>query len=73
PLQERELELQEANARLAHSMKETAEANASTMVLEERHRLTGTIHDTIGHSLTATIVQLEAAKRLLSRDPQLAQ
>lgn len=72
-LRERESELQEANARLAHSMKETAEANASTMVLEERHRLTGTIHDTIGHSLTATIVQLEAAKRLLSRDPQLAQ
>ncbi len=71
-LQERETELQEANARLAHSMKDTAEANASTMVLEERHRLTGTIHDTIGHSLTATIVQLEAAKRLLSRDPQLA-
>ncbi|WP_027086056.1 sensor histidine kinase [Cohnella panacarvi] len=72
-LRERESELQDANARLAHSMKETAEANASTMVLEERHRLTGTIHDTIGHSLTATIVQLEAAKRLLSRDPQLAQ
>lgn len=71
-LQERELELQDANARLAHSLKETAEAYASTMVLEERHRLTGTIHDTIGHSLTATIVQLEAAKRLLSRDSRLA-
>lgn len=72
-LREREVQLREANARLADSMKETAEAFASTMVLEERHRLTGTIHDTIGHSLTATIVQLEAARRLLARDPQLAE
>lgn len=72
-LREREVQLQDANARLADSMKETAEAFASTMVLEERHRLTGTIHDTIGHSLTATIVQLEAARRLLVRDPRLAE
>ncbi|MFC5528793.1 sensor histidine kinase [Cohnella yongneupensis] len=72
-LRDKGLELQQANARLAHTMKETAEAFASTMVLEERNRLTGTIHDTIGHSLTATIVQLEAAKRLLARDPRLAE
>ncbi|MCD9020491.1 sensor histidine kinase [Cohnella silvisoli] len=72
-LRDRELELQEASTRLSHTMRETAEAIASSMVLEERHRITGTIHDTIGHSLTATIVQLEAAKRLLARDPKLAE
>ncbi|WEK54809.1 MAG: histidine kinase [Candidatus Cohnella colombiensis] len=72
-LHERELELQEASMKLTLSLRETAEASASTMVLEERHRITGTIHDTIGHSLTATIVQLEAAKRLLTRDPALAE
>ncbi|QMV42951.1 sensor histidine kinase [Cohnella cholangitidis] len=71
-LRERETQLQEANLQLASTMRGTAEAIASSMVLEERHRLTGTIHDTIGHSLTATIVQLEAAKRLLKRDPELA-
>ncbi len=72
-LREHEAQLHDANTRLAHTMRETAEAIASTMVLEERHRITGTIHDTIGHSLTATIVQLEAAKRLLARDPKLAE
>lgn len=72
-LQEREQQLSEANMQLSHTMRETAEAIASSMVLEERHRITGTIHDTIGHSLTATIVQLEAAKRLLNRNPKLAE
>lgn len=72
-LQEREQQLQEAGVRLSHTLRETAEAIASSMVLEERHRITGEIHDTIGHTLTATIVQLEAAKRLLNRDPKLAE
>jgi len=72
-LQERGRQLHEANTRLAHTAQETAEAIASSMVLEERSRVTGAIHDTIGHALTATIVQLEAAKRLLHRDPQLAE
>ncbi|MFC5470153.1 histidine kinase [Cohnella suwonensis] len=71
-LRERETQLQEAGTRLAMTARGTAEAIASSMVLEERHRMTGTIHDTIGHALTATIVQLEAAKRLLSRDGRLA-
>ncbi|WP_372633967.1 histidine kinase [Cohnella sp.] len=71
-LQEREEQLREANVRLSGTMRDTAESIASSIVLEERHRLTGAIHDTIGHSLTATLVQLEAAKRLLPRDPELA-
>jgi len=71
-LRDREEQLREANAHLAGTMKDTADAIASSMVLEERHRMTGAIHDTIGHSMTATLVQLEAAKRLLDRDTGLA-
>jgi len=65
-------ELEAANEKLVSSMKETAEAMAETMVLEERRRVTGTIHDTVGHVLTATLVQLEAAKRLIGRDDALS-
>jgi len=68
-LREKESQLKRANDRLSATMRETAEAIASSMILEERHRMTGAIHDTIGHSLTATLVQLEAAKRLLPVDP----
>ncbi|QTH41749.1 sensor histidine kinase [Cohnella sp. LGH] len=71
-LRKREEQLREANVQLAGTMRDTAESIASSIVLEERHRLTGAIHDTLGHSLTATLVQLEAAKRLLPRDPELA-
>ncbi|MFC4600700.1 sensor histidine kinase [Cohnella hongkongensis] len=69
---EREAQLRDANVRLAGTMRSTAESIASSIVLEERHSLTGAIHDTIGHSLTATLVQLEAAKRLLPRNPELS-
>ncbi|WP_276355384.1 sensor histidine kinase [Cohnella caldifontis] len=71
-LEERTRQLQESRSRLEESTRETAETIASSMVLEERNRITGNIHDTVGHALTATIVQLEAAKRLLDRDPRLA-
>jgi signal transduction histidine kinase len=71
-LEERNRQLQESRFRLAESTRETAETIASSMVLEERNRITGNIHDTVGHALTATIVQLEAARRLLDRDPRLA-
>lgn|GEM_PF-767760 len=64
--------LKNASDRLAETTRETAETIAASMVLEERNRLTGQIHDTVGHALTATIIQLEASRRLLSRDPRLA-
>lgn len=61
-------ELEVANERLAASQKESAEAMAESMMLEERHRITGAIHDTVGHTLSAAIIQLEAARRLLPLD-----
>lgn len=71
-LQERTEQLERTHERLGSSMRENAEALAEAMILEERHRITGSIHDTVGHTLTATIIQLEAAKRLLPTNPSLA-
>ena len=38
--------------------------------LEERSRISEEIHDTIGHRLTATLLQMEAGLRLGEMDPQ---
>lgn len=37
---------------------------------DERQHLSRELHDTLGHKLTVTIVQLEAAERFLKRDPE---
>lgn len=39
-------------------------------VMEERNRLAREMHDTLGHRLTVAAVQLEAAQRLCSADPE---
>ncbi|MFC5699743.1 7TM diverse intracellular signaling domain-containing protein [Cohnella faecalis] len=72
-LKERNEQLEITHERLAATIRETSEALAETIILEEQHRITGTIHDAVGHTLTETIVQLEAAKRLLHRDRTLAE
>lgn len=41
-------------------------------VAEERNRLSRDLHDTLGHRLTVSIVQLEAAKRLIEQNPNKA-
>lgn len=45
---------------------EALEQDIEASVLEERRRLARDLHDVLGHTLTATIVQLEAARRLLA-------
>ncbi|MFC4600701.1 sensor histidine kinase [Cohnella hongkongensis] len=72
-LRERKEQLESAHESLGASLREQAEALAEAMRLEERHRITGSIHDTVGHTLSATIIQLEAAKRLISHDHSLAE
>lgn len=57
---------------LAQSMKETAIALSEKMVLEERNRLVGEIHDTVGHTLTTINIQIEAGKRLIQNKPDVA-
>ncbi|WP_027086057.1 sensor histidine kinase [Cohnella panacarvi] len=67
-LQERTEQLQRANERLAASMRENAEAIAESMIMEERHRITGSIHDTVGHTLSDTVVHMEEANKLIYAD-----
>jgi len=72
-LQERNEQFQRANERLAASMRENAEAMAEAMIMEERHRITGSIHDTVGHTLSDTVVHMEEAKRLIYEDREQAE
>ncbi len=39
------------------------------LLVEERNRIAREIHDTLAHSLTTIIVGMEAAKKLLDKDP----
>ena len=41
-------------------------------VMEERQRMAREMHDTVGHRLTVAAVQLEAAEKLIERDPERA-
>lgn len=43
-----------------------------TVKLEERNRISQEIHDQIGHSMTGALIQMEAAKRLLTIDQNKA-
>ncbi len=54
---------------LLQAQAEHAEALAAA---EERNRLAREVHDTLGHRLTVAAVQLEAAQRLVDRDPARA-
>lgn len=61
-------ELRAANAALAAAR----EREVALAAAEERVRLAREIHDGLGHHLTALNVQLQAAARLLDRDPERA-
>ncbi|RMD81019.1 MAG: sensor histidine kinase, partial [Chloroflexi bacterium] len=61
-------ELQSVNVALAAAREREVELAAA----EERVRLAREIHDGLGHHLTALNVQLQAAARLLNRDPERA-
>ncbi|MEK5282415.1 MULTISPECIES: AAA family ATPase [Paenibacillus] len=52
---------------LERSMRETSAALAEATVFEERNRIAQEIHDIVGHTLTSTILQIEAGKRLLQK------
>jgi len=57
---------------LEKSMKATSETMAEMMVYAERNRISQEIHDIVGHTLTSTILQIEAGKRLLQKDQDSA-
>ncbi|MBD2865679.1 sensor histidine kinase [Paenibacillus oceani] len=61
-------ELEQANRNLALTLREKAETLAEKSVLEERNRIAYEMHDVVGHTLTAAIVQIEATKTLAERN-----
>ncbi len=63
------------NENLQLLMKELKEKNQKLeeiSIIKERNRIAREIHDTLGHTLTGAIIQLEAAKKLVSVDSQKA-
>ena len=70
------LERQEAlldELQLKNQQLEDYAQQAQTLaVVEERNRLSREMHDTLGHRLTSSAVQLEAAQRLLPTDRERA-
>jgi len=68
-------EVTESRAALdrAHrQLQETAAQQQHLAVLEERQRLAREIHDSVAHSLTALVVQTQAARKLIFRDAEKA-
>ena len=65
-LDESNRKLEESNKKLAEAMEKLKEVTA----LEERQRIAKDIHDTAGHSITTVIMQTEAAKLAIERDPE---
>ena len=39
-------------------------------LLKERNRIAGDIHNTVVHQLTTALVQVEAARMLMDKDPE---
>lgn len=70
-VQERTKALEQTNRNLRTSMQETAQVLAEVAVLEDRNRIAQDMHDHIGHSLTAALIQIEAAKLVAMKDVHL--
>jgi signal transduction histidine kinase len=49
-----------------------AELDARTAMLEQRAVLARELHDSVGHSVTVTVLQAAAARKVLERDPAYA-
>lgn len=70
------------NVKLAKALKEADESKkeleeaynqlSETAVFKERNRIARDIHDNAGHSMTAVIMQTEAAKLIIDSDPEEA-
>jgi signal transduction histidine kinase len=67
-LQIKTKELENTNQKL----KETTMELEDLTVLRERNRIAREIHDTVGHTLTTVLLELEAGKRLIPLDPATA-
>jgi len=63
-----EEQVEERTRSLERSMREASAALAEVSIYEERNRIAQEIHDIVGHTLTSTILQIEAGKRLLHKN-----
>lgn len=63
-LKESKTDLETANKKL----KDYSEKVEEVSILNERNRLAGEIHDTIGHSLTALIMEIDICNKLIDKD-----
>lgn len=71
-VEERTEELKQTHERLVHSMRESSVVMSEMSALEERNRIAHQMHDVVGHTLTTSIVQLEAGKLLINKDIEKA-
>ncbi|WNR44360.1 sensor histidine kinase [Paenibacillus roseipurpureus] len=65
---ERTEELEQTHKRLVHSIRESSVVMSEMSALEERNRIAQQMHDVVGHTLTTSIVQLEAGKLFMNKD-----
>jgi signal transduction histidine kinase len=69
----REVTASQAALERAHrQLQASAATQQQVAVLEERQRLAREIHDSVAHGLTALVVQTQAARKLLEKDPARA-
>lgn len=64
-----------ANVRLQQAMRQMQEQSRqleAMAAIEERTRIAGEIHDTVGHTLTTAIIALEVGENLIVSDPEAA-
>ncbi|KEO85001.1 sensor histidine kinase [Tumebacillus flagellatus] len=60
-------------AHLYEELKTYARQVEEMTVVRERNHIAREIHDTVGHKMTALLVQLQAGRKLLDRDPEQCQ
>lgn len=69
---ERHLQALEALERAQARLLELAARSRDAAAERERQRLLGEVHDTLGHALTANLLQVQVARRLIESDPAAA-
>jgi signal transduction histidine kinase len=69
----KEIRIQNSQLEKAYEkLQQNSQIAEEVAVLKERNRIAHEIHDTVGHTLTTVLVELEAGKRLITRKPDLA-
>lgn len=69
----RELKLKKEELEKAYQkILESYDTMEQVTILKERNRIAGEIHDTVGHTLTTVLIEMEACKRLMKKDVELS-